>query len=173
VVLKTNLVAPKTGTGRGGKGILGHFNYSRCSLIKYAVPESKAGREPRSIAPSDDKATHQPKGICVLFIKSYLLTSTKPASHKLPIVIVSSDEDEDPPEPLPSQPAHRHHRSCNQVTDGESVTEHSSEDGQSDEEDFDDGAEGLQGLDEGTLVTKLRSEVLHFCFNSFLSLMCL
>jgi len=58
------------------------------------------------------------------------------------------------------------------VTDDESVTEHSS-DGQSDEEDFDDGAEDLQGLDKGTLVTKLCSEVNHFCFNGFLSLTCL
>jgi len=44
-------------------------------------------------------------------------------------------------------------------TDNQSVNTGASEEGQSDEDNFDDGTDDLQGLDDESLITTLRSEV--------------
>jgi len=78
-------------------------------------------------------------------VKSTSLTSK--TARKPPTPIVSDDEVEDS-EPLKS--------------DDQSDNTSSSEEGQSDKEEFDDGAGGLQGLDKASLVLAVRSEVNNF-----------
>lgn len=64
---------------------------------------------------------------------------------------------------------HHNDRTCGEETDNQSAdtTSDNSEDGQSDEEDFDDGADGLHKLDNRSLVSTLHSEVNNFLLYCF------
>ena len=92
-------------------------------------------------------------------------------SRKPPVAIVSGDEGEEPSEisESPSESDHRHDRNWVQETDDEGTHNSSGEEGQSDEDDFDDGAEDLRELDDGSLVSMLHSEVRYFSCNIFCS----
>lgn len=82
--------------------------------------------------------------------------------RKLPVAIATDDEDEDLEllEAPRSKPVPRDHRNHGQETDDQSVDTSFSKEGQSDEDDFDDGADDLQGLDDGSLIMTLCSEVI-------------
>jgi len=67
----------------------------------------------------------------------------------------------EPPEASRSKAVPRDRRNHGQdsETDDQSVNTGASEEGQSDEDNFDDGADDLQGLDDESLIMTLRSEV--------------
>ena len=84
-------------------------------------------------------------------------------SCKLLVLIATDDKDKDlePPEVSRSKAVPRNCRNHGQdlETDDQSVNTSASKEGQSDEDNFDDGADDLQGLDEESLITTLCSEV--------------
>jgi len=79
------------------------------------------------------------------------------------VLITTDDEDEDLelPEASRSKPDPHDCRNHGQdlETNDQSINTGASEEGQSDEDNFDDGADDLQGLDDESLITALRSEV--------------
>ena len=82
---------------------------------------------------------------------------------KLPVLITTDDEDEDLEllEASRSKAVPHNCRNHGQdlETDNQSVNTSASKEGQSDEDNFDDGTDNLQGLDDESLITTLRSEV--------------
>jgi len=85
--------------------------------------------------------------------------------RKPPVLITTDDEDEDVelPGASRSKPVPRDHRNHGQdsETNDQSINTGASKEGQSDEDNFDDGADDLQGLDDESLITALHSEVNH------------
>ena len=102
---------------------------------------------------------HASQKVAPEFILSFLLT-TKAASRKPAIPIITDDEDEDSQLASRSKTVGCSHRKHGEETDNQSVTTKSSEGSQSDEEAFDDGAGDLQGLGNDILISTLHSEVV-------------
>jgi len=83
--------------------------------------------------------------------------------RKPPVLIATDDEDEDL-EPLEASrskavPRDRRNHGQDLETDDQSINTSASEEGQSNEDNFDNGMDNLQGLDDESLITTLRSEV--------------
>ena len=57
---------------------------------------------------------------------------------------------------------HRSHKNHGEETNDQSVVSKSSEESQSDKEDFNNGTDDLQGLDDDSLISTLHSEVSFF-----------